>query len=118
MKQVQAYRCEHCGKTYLRPHACREHEENRCSRNPEIRPYCYSCEHYKESFPDTEKERITYSLGIDYYGDEEYDIKLFSPNQCLHPDNPCKLYNNINLSEEMRQGLSEAGYRPMPCHRT
>ena len=41
MKEVQAYRCEHCGKVYLMKTACLEHEAHRCPRNPETRLMCY-----------------------------------------------------------------------------
>lgn len=33
MVSVMAYRCSHCGKVYLRRHACAQHERN-CWRNP------------------------------------------------------------------------------------
>lgn len=114
MKQVTAYRCEHCGKTYLIAGACAKHEDEVCMKNPAIRPLCYSCQHYKESWQDEEKERIAYYFDTCF--GERYDIKLFSPNRCTHLD--CKLYNNIKLSDEMQTALSEENYIAMPTRRT
>lgn len=105
MKEVQAYRCEHCGKVYLMKTACLEHEAHRCPRNPENRPLCYDCKHYQPSMEADNKERIC------PWGDGEYS-KKFDPNKCERTDH--KLFNNIKLSDEMQEALHEAGYKPMP----
>lgn len=118
MKEVTAYRCEHCGKLYLREFACKTHEQERCMQNPQIQPLCYSCEHYEPSWLDEEKEEIEYCYSCSYDGDEYYTTKLFSPNKCSHPDNNHKLYNNVKLSEEMIAGLEDKDYYPMPTLRT
>ena len=117
MKQVTAYRCDFCGKTYLREYACKSHEHDRCTQNPEIRPLCYSCKHYDPSWEDTEQDEIEYAVWTDPYGDEHYSTKLFTPNKCAHPDNKRKLYNNMKLSDEMRAALSGYDYYPMPIRR-
>lgn len=115
MKEVTAYRCSHCGKVYLKEYSCRKHEEKTCPLNPDIRPLCYSCEHYEPSFEDSEKEYIRYVYYTGSYVNTEYsDVKLFSPNRCNHSNCKRKLYNNIKLSDEMRKGLAESGYYPMP----
>lgn len=117
MKQVTAYRCEHCRKIYLREYACREHEQNRCTQNPEIRPLCYSCKHYEPSWEDDEREEIEYEVWCDPYCGEHYSTKLFNPNKCTHESNECKLYNNMKLSDAMQTALAEENYQPMPNRR-
>lgn len=112
MKQVTAYRCEHCGKLYLRKGSCKEHEKKRCCKNPLNMPYCYSCKHYKEEF--VEHEDVVYYIDS-YFGQDEYS-KRFNPNICKHRG--CKLYNNINLSADMIVGLEEVDYEPMPTLKT
>lgn len=114
MKEVPAYLCEHCGKVYLKRHACKKHEEDICPKNPEIRPLCYSCEHYHEEL--MKREIIAYYLET-YFGEDVYE-KEFNLNTCNHPDNWQKLYNNVKLSDEMREGLSTAGFVPMPTRKT
>lgn len=116
MEQVTAYRCQHCGKVYLRDFACKRHEETRCPQNPEIRPLCYSCRHYAASYD--EEERVMYVDGVDLWnGEEHFASKLFAPNKCTCSGNERKLYNNLKLSDEMRAGLAEADYEPMPNFR-
>ena len=34
MKEVKAYKCEFCGKLFLRKNTCEEHEKNGCSKIP------------------------------------------------------------------------------------
>ena len=108
MKQVQAYRCEHCGKVYLMKSACIEHEAHRCPHNPENRPLCYDCKHYQPSAEADNKERIIYYSGFRPWDDEEIKYsKKFDPNKCECTDR--KLFNNIKLSDEMQDALHEAG---------
>ena len=47
MKEVKAYRCEFCGKLFLRKHNCEEHEKNDCHKIPKNRALCYECKHYQ-----------------------------------------------------------------------
>lgn len=110
MKEVQAYRCEHCGKVYLMKSACLEHEAHRCPRNPENRPLCYDCKNYQPSMEADNKERISYFIDAPW-GDVEY-CKKFDPNRCAITKQ--KLYNSMKLSDEMEDALYEADYRAMP----
>lgn len=50
MKAVvqRIFRCEHCGKVYLKRANCLYHE-SRCSKNPLNKPACYLCENFKDS---------------------------------------------------------------------
>ena len=120
MKQIQPYRCEHCGKVFLRKSACIEHEAHRCSHNPDYRPLCYNCQHYMPSINIGNKERIVYFSAHCPWNDEEFKYStMFDPNKCECTDR--KLFNNIKLSEEMQDALHDAGYEPMPlqkngCH--
>lgn len=115
MKKVNAFRCEHCGKVYLREHACIVHEEKRCCKNPLNIPYCYSCRHYEAS---TDKESVVYWIDDNWLGSQEEYTKNFELNRCTHPQKNCKLFNNINLSDEMYEGLREADFEPMPTNKT
>ncbi len=112
MKEVIAYRCQYCGKVYLKDYACKKHEDKICPRNPDIRPLCYSCEFYHQELD--KKEIIAYY--VETYMGQDVLTKHFDLNLCKHPDNQFKLYNNIKLSDEMREGLSDAGFVPMPNH--
>ena len=115
MKQVTAYRCEHCGKLYLREHACKEHEQSRCCRNPQNMPYCYSCKFYD---PSMEKEEVSYWIEDNWHGGQEENFKNFDTNRCTHPQKDCKLFNDINLSDQIFEGLREAEFEPMPTNKT
>lgn len=107
----QAYRCEYCGKIYLRKSACLLHEIHLCLRNPENRPLCYDCKHYNPCFFDNEKEAITCYGDTPWGGEFKYKIH-FSPNKCELQN--FKLFNNIKLSDEKTTALYEAGYEAMP----
>ena len=110
MREVEAYRCEYCGKVYLKKTACKEHEAHRCPRNPENRPICYDCKHYQQSMEADNKEWISYYIESPWV-DVEYR-KKFDPNKC--EVSGCKLFNNMKLSCEMTTALDEAGYKSMP----
>lgn len=112
MKQVQAYRCEHCGKVYLMKTACLEHEAHRCPRNPENRPMCYDCKHYQQSMEDGERETIKYQVESAWSSQDIVIVKKFDPNRCRKKG--CKLFNNIKLSDEMTTALDDADFKPMP----
>ena len=116
MKEVKGYRCEFCGKTYLRPHACKDHEENRCRRNPQNIPFCYSCQHYSPA-EWREKETVYYWLEYQCGGEDQFE-KTIDINRCSHPERECKLFNNIRISDELYEGLREAGYEEMPTNKT
>ena len=104
MKEVKAFRCDFCGKLYLRKSACSKHEENRCTQNPKLHPLCYNCKHYKVNWYEHSKEKIIYNL-------DKPEV-LFDPNKCDVTD--CKLYYNIKLTDDLTTALDEAGYKPMP----
>lgn len=110
MKEVQAYRCEHCGKVYLIKGKCIVHEQYRCPRNPENRPLCYDCKNYKPSIDANNQERIVWYTDAPLGAVEH--MKKFDPNTC--PRLNKKLFNNINLSDEVVDELFEYGYEPMP----
>lgn len=117
MKEVQAYRCEHCGKVYLMKGKCIEHEQYRCTRNPKNRPLCYDCKHYEPSMEADNQERIVWYTDSPW-GDVEH-MKKFDPNRCSVLG--CKLFNNMKLSEEVLEALDENDYTAMPlpsvgCH--
>lgn len=109
MKTITAYRCEHCGKVYQRPLMCEKHEAA-CTKNPTVRPLCYSCKHY-EFIPD--KEKVEFSIDTPY--GEISKEKDFFPHVCKKAEAPNnKLYFRIHLSEDWCEQLEEYhGYRAM-----
>jgi len=42
MKEIKAYKCDHCGKIYNRKHNARIHEE-KCKKNPDNNRACFGC---------------------------------------------------------------------------
>ena len=72
---------------------------------------CYDCQHYEETFED-----IDYVEWIDtnWSDPELYErhYKKFYSNKCVVRN--LKLYNNIKLSQDMQNGLRDAGFTPMP----
>jgi hypothetical protein len=113
MKTVQAYRCEHCGKLYLREKYCIFHENNKCRKNPELFPLCYTCEHF-EATSETEEVKVVRQSSIDYDAEytEEYN---FFKHKCNVRG--CKLFNGIRLSNEVRRVFVGANYKQMPIPR-
>ena len=111
MKEIMGYRCEYCGKVYLKKAACHIHETTRCNRNPFIRPYCYSCQHYHKAQWD-DVENIVWRSDDSEWHRENY--KKFTVNRCKHPENERKLFNKVNLSSEMKEGLHKADFKEMP----
>lgn len=116
MKQINAYRCDFCGKIYLTQWGCKRHEERGCCQRPEKRPLCYSCQYYHQEI--VEHENVIYYTGSATPWGEEENMKKFDANRCEHPDNECKLYNNFKLSAEMQEGLADADFVPMPCQQS
>ena len=111
MKQVEAYRCDYCGKVYLTECRCKRHEEHSCCHHPAIQPLCYSCQYYKAEY--NHKEQIVCRSEAPF--DKGTEIKKeFDLNTCLHPKKQGKLFNNFKLSNEMRRALSQASFIPMP----
>ena len=110
MKQVTAYRCQHCGKLFMRDYNCRKHEPQ-CTKNPLVRPLCYDCEFYEPAgYKDLEDVKIWYDDG--FGGD--YTIKSFAPNKCSQPEKGCKLFANIHMGEDTYISLTDEGWEAMP----
>lgn len=117
MTPVQAYRCQYCGKLYMRAKACIKHEETLCMKNKDLHPSCWKCVHFEPYFgygEDAEKcdEVIFESAGYVSLG--EYCTKTFEPNKCTCPTDKHKLYYNIRLDKDIQAELAKHGYRPMP----
>lgn len=115
MEEVKAYRCKHCGKLYLRPHACQHHEKTLCLSNPTLRPLCYTCDNYKQWIDGISEETLD---RITVWHDDPYDdwseIKTFSPNRCTARPG-IKLYNAIRLKEDTITALEDdKEYTAMP----
>lgn len=115
MKEVTAYRCDHCGKIYLRKHQCRNHEPL-CTLNPLTRPLCYSCQHYQEARED-ERVRVYFDSG---YPDnplaEAESFVTYSLNKCeaRKQYTDCFLFNKRKQSKKILRALEDEGFIPMP----
>ncbi len=108
MKQVTAYRCQHCGKLFMRDYNCRKHEPQ-CTKNPLVRPLCYDCKFYQNA-----DDREEVKIWVDSYFGEQCYTKQFYPNKCTHPDKDCKLFANIHVSEDTYIALTEEDWEAMP----
>jgi hypothetical protein len=42
MKEIKAYKCDHCGKVYQRKHNAKIHEE-KCKESPDNNRACFGC---------------------------------------------------------------------------
>lgn len=116
MEKIEAYRCQHCGKLYLTSKGCQEHEDHLCTKHPERRPYCYNCQHYSPSYSSDNREEVMYYTIIGYNEQGLPNFKKIDLNKCRKYR--CKLYNNIRLSNELQEALSDHGYKPMPTPQT
>lgn len=67
MKEVKAYRCEFCGKLFLRKNNCEEHEKNDCTKIPKNRALCYECKHYQMNKCKINNDLIFNSLHMPDY---------------------------------------------------
>ena len=52
MIEFNGYKCEYCGKLYQTKHHCKNHEENKCTRNPKNWDKCIGCI-YSQQYQDT-----------------------------------------------------------------
>lgn len=110
MKKVEAYRCGHCGRLFMRSFNCKRHEEQLCTKNPKIRPLCFDCKLFHNALD--EKEGITIYFDSPFGEDHsEYDV---SPHRCKHPQKGCKLFFDYHMHEEVRVELIEDGWEAMP----
>lgn len=102
----QAFKCSYCGKLYQIEKACLKHEK-KCTRNPNIKPLCFSCANYHLSWSENEKETISFNL--ERYG---LQVREFNPNICKAKQ--CKLFFDYHVIEELKDALLENGYDIMP----
>lgn len=64
-----------------------------------------------------EREDVVYWID-NYMGEPEEYFKTFDTHRCTHPQKDCKLFNDINLSDQIFEGLREADFEPMPTKKT
>jgi hypothetical protein len=109
MKEVKAYRCEHCGQLFMTEWRCKAHEANTCKKNPVIRALCYDCKHFDSRYE--EQEVIE---GEDYSPDfsEEFPWTFeANPHRCSARN--CKLYNGKHIRYSRAAALQNNGYEAM-----
>lgn len=108
MKEVKAYRCEFCGKVFLRKNTCEKHEKNDCSKIPKNRALCYECKHYNVGFigfneaKDIELERDD---GLKF-------TKRMNPNRC--EINNDLMFNSLHMRDCVCNALISVGWQYMP----
>lgn len=114
MKEVTAYRCDHCGKVYIQKHQCRNHEPL-CTLNPQTRPLCYSCQNYTPAAFD-EKCHIYYDDGKlgDPFSEEPYVTYSLNKCEARKEFTDCFLFNKRKQSKNILLALKEEGFIPMP----
>lgn len=108
MKEVKAYRCEFCGKLFLRKHICDKHEKNDCTKIPKNRALCYECIHYNVGFIGFEKEEdieLVRDDGIKF-------IKRMKRNRCEINDD--LMFNPLHMRDYVCDALIGAGWQYMP----
>lgn len=108
MKEVKAYRCEFCGKVFLRKNTCEKHEKNDCSKIPNNRALCYECIHYNVGFISFEKEEdieLVRDDGIKF-------IKRMKRNRCEIYN--FLLFNSLHMPDYICDALIGAGWKYMP----
>lgn len=52
MKEIKAFKCEHCGKVLQRKNAMEFHEKT-CNKNPENKRACFGCVHLVKMVDNT-----------------------------------------------------------------
>ena len=111
MKKVEAYRCDHCGKLFMRDYNCHKHE-TQCTKNLLVRPLCYDCKFYEPAYyEELEEVEIWHT---DAMGGERSCKKEFAPNKCSRPEKDCKLFANIHMGEDTYVSLTDEGWEAMP----
>ena len=106
MKEVKAYRCEYCGKMFLRKNTCEKHEKHYCNKIPINRALCYECKYYHIANKNEVKD-------VELVGD--YGIK-FAKRMEL---NRCKIYNflifnSLHMPDYICDTLIDEGWQDMP----
>lgn len=112
MKEVTAYRCEHCGRLYAQKHHCRKHEPL-CTLNPQTRPLCYSCQNYNTAALD-EKMRVYYDTTRDPFSEDPYVIYSLNKCEARKEYTDCFLFNKRKQSKKILRALEDEGFIPMP----
>lgn len=108
MKEVKAYRCEFCGKLFLRKHICDKHEKNDCCKIPKNRALCYECKHYNVGFIGFEKEE-----DIELVRDDGIKFtKRMKRNRC--EINNDSMFNPLHMRDYVCDALIGAGWQYMP----
>lgn len=76
MKALEAtiYKCDHCGKNYLRQKACQNHEAY-CSKKWACQPQCFQCKFFQR-WKETVQGRDTQYLS-NRYGCEKMGVLLY-----------------------------------------
>ena len=106
MKEVKAYRCEFCGKVFLRKNTCEEHEKHYCNKIPLNRALCYDCKYYHAAYENEVKD-------VELVRDD--GIKFTKRMQL----NRCKIYNflifnSLHMPDYICDALIGAGWQYMP----
>lgn len=98
MKQVTAYKCDHCGKKYERKDFA-EHHEKYCFNNPEIWPACLDCKYLKE-------DRIQYVTPYENdYGESCGSAKCFKcevKNILVYPPKVARKKYNLKYPDTFK----------------
>ncbi len=100
MKQVTAYRCDHCSKTSSKSAISRH--EKMCKRNPNNKHVCYECIHldvHKE-----ERRVVEYGCGVTRY------VKVFT---CLKTGN--QMYSYKAEKNQLKREIAGKVRMPLEC---
>lgn len=107
----KVYECEHCGRISKSAGGMAIHEKT-CRKNPNVRPMCWGCRHFYESFGDGEKEAVTF-ITFNAWGEEYTRTANMRPSRC--DIDRSKLYNRIGVHcEELAIALQDEGWKLCP----
>ena len=106
MKEVKAYRCEFCGKMFLRKNTCEENEKNDCSKIPQNRALCYECKYYHIANKNEVKD-------VELVRDDCIKFaKRMELNRCKI--NNTLIFNSLHMPDYVCDALIGAGWQYMP----
>lgn len=106
MKEVKAYKCEFCGKLFLRKNNCEEHEKNDCSKIPKNKALCYECKHYQIACEnEVEDVSLESDNGIKF-------VKRMQQNKCKI--NNDLMFNSLHMPDYVCDALIGVGWQYMP----
>lgn len=88
----KVFKCDHCGKNYLRTHACARHETY-CPKNPTNKHACFGCKHldvgsvtdggyHEKTFTCTAKDLQLHSFKAERIGHSCLGYTERMPLQC------------------------------------